>query len=417
MKPNRLIIPVAIAAVGASAAIAGIMRADAAETAACAVTYAVPNQWNTGFTGAIQVKNTGGTPVSGWTLAFAFAAGQQLAGGWNGVWKQSGTAVSVADAGWNSSIASGSTVTLGFNGSWRGSNPAPVSFTLNGVVCSGSAAASASASPSSTASPSVSTSPPASRAVTPSASASASPTKATSTSASTPAGAAQDCTPGAAITAGKYWISNNQWGKDGGSGSLCVWQTSRSGDNLAWGTDWGWTGASDQVKTFASTVLGWHWGTKIAGTGLPVRLSDHKAVTTTWNFTVTQQTANTLDVSYDLWLHNIGNADWNNQPTDEVMVWLYRSGGAGPVGTKQATVTIGGTTWDLYQGNIGWNVFSFVRTSNTTSATLNLTDFTDTLVGRGVLQNTKYLSSVESGAEIFTGQGRLDTSAYAVTVG
>ena len=251
----------------------------------------------------------------------------------------------------------------------------------------------------------------------PRASASASPTKATSTSASTPAGAAQDCTPGAAITAGKYWISNNQWGKDGGSGSQCVWQTSRRGDNLAWGPDWRWTGASDQVKTFASTVLGWHWGTKIAGTGLPVRLSDHKAVTTTWNFTVTQQTANTLDVSYDLWLHNIGNADWNNQPTDEVMVWLYRSGGAGPVGTKQATVTIGGTTWDLYQGNIGWNVFSFVRTSNTTSATLNLTDFTDNLVGRGVLQNTKYLSSVESGAEIFTGQGRLDTSAYAVTVG
>jgi hypothetical protein len=43
MRRNRLIIPVAIAAVGASAAIAGIMRADAAETAACAVTYAVQN--------------------------------------------------------------------------------------------------------------------------------------------------------------------------------------------------------------------------------------------------------------------------------------------------------------------------------------------------------------------------------------
>jgi hypothetical protein len=33
------------------------------------------------------------------------------------------------------------------------------------------------------------------------------------------------------------------------------------------------------------------------------------------------------------------------------------------------------------------------------------------------MQNTKYLSSVESGTEIFTGQGRLDTSAYTVTVG
>ena len=262
----------------------------------------------------------------------------------------------------------------------------------------------ATASRSTTSSPSV-TSP----------SPSASPTRPPSPAASA-AAVDENCAAGAALGAGKYWINNNQWGKDSGSGSQCMWQTGRSGGTLSWGTRWRWTGQSNSVKAYGSAVLGWHWGFKAAGTGLPIHLSDHKAVRTTWNFTVTQQTVNTMNVSYDLWLHDLANADWMDQPTDEVMVWLYRSGGAGPLGTKQATVTIGGTTWDLYRGNIGWNVFSFVRTASTTSSALDLTDFTDDLTARGWLPRTKYLSSVEAGTEVFTGEGRLDTSAYSVTI-
>jgi xyloglucan-specific endo-beta-1,4-glucanase len=61
-------------------------------------------------------------------------------------------------------------------------------------------------------------------------------------------------------------------------------------------------------------------------------------------------------------------------------------------------------------------VYSFVRTSNTTSADLNLTDFTNDVAGRGWLDKTKYLSSVQAGTEVFTGSGRLDTSAYSVKI-
>jgi hypothetical protein len=176
------------------------------------------------------------------------------------------------------------------------------------------------------------------------------------------------------------------------------------------------TGQANSVKSYASAVLGWHWDWKSRDTGLPIRLSDGRAVRRNWDFAVRQESPNTMNVAYDLWLHDVAAPDWPDEPTDEVMVWLYRSGGAGPVGTKQATVTIGGTTWDLYRGDIGWNVFSFVRTGNTTSADLDLTDFTDDLTTRGWLQRSKYLSSVEAGTEIFAGEGALDTSAYAVTI-
>ena len=98
------------------------------------------------------------------------------------------------------------------------------------------------------------------------------------------------------------------------------------------------------------------------------------------------------------------------------MVWLYHGGGVSPVGSKVATVTVDGTSWDLWEGNVGWQVHSFVRTSNTSSQSLNLTDFYNALISRG-LSSSKYLISVESGTEIFTGAGRLDTTSYSVNVG
>ncbi|MFJ9712346.1 hypothetical protein [Streptomyces sp. NPDC101234] len=73
--------------------------------------------------------------------------------------------------------------------------------------------------------------------------------------------------------------------------------------------------------------------------------------------------------------------------------------------------------WDIYQGNIGWNVYSFVRRASTTGATLNLDDFTQALVRRKLLSNDKYVSGIESGTEVFKGSGRLDTKSYSVDIG
>jgi xyloglucan-specific endo-beta-1,4-glucanase len=431
MLARRIVVPLSVLTLGAAAAVVGVLNADAAVAAGCSVTYTVASQWGSGFTGDVKVRNTGGAAVDGWKLGFAFPAGQRVASGWNGVWSQSGSAVTVTDSGWNKTIAAGAQVTLGFNGTWSGGNPAPAAFTLNGVACAGSTPvtspsvpSSATATKSATASPSASASK--SATASPSASASRSATASPSPSASrstTPAPTAavtkgaENCTDYAALVRGKYWVNNNVWGKADGTGSQCVWENGLTGDALSWGTSWNWAGDTTKVKSYASAVLGWHWGWKATGTGLPVQLSAGKAVNASWNFQVTQTTGNIMNVAYDLWLHDIANPDWQNNPTDEVMVWLYKSGGAGPVGTKQATVTIAGTTWDLYKGNIGWNVYSFVRTSNTSSAALNLTAFTDDLVARGWLAKSKYLSSVQAGPEIFTGSGRLDTTAYSVKIG
>lgn len=228
-----------------------------------------------------------------------------------------------------------------------------------------------------------------------------------------PAQAANTCTAFGTITSGKYYLNNNLWGQDSGSGWQCMWDN-YSGSTIGWGTSWGWSGQSNSVKSYTSSVLGWHWGWKTTGHELPVRLNAGRDIYTDWRYRVSG--SGTMNVAYDLWLHDMPNPDWQNNPTDEIMVWLYRSGGAGPLGTFQGTVNIAGTNWDLYRGNIGWNVFSFVRQSNTTSATLHMQDFLGNLVSRGWVSNTKYLSSIEAGTEVFTGNGQLDTDAYTADI-
>ncbi|WP_129787120.1 GH12 family glycosyl hydrolase domain-containing protein [Promicromonospora panici] len=235
-----------------------------------------------------------------------------------------------------------------------------------------------------------------------------------------PAQAASTCASGGNIAMGKYYVVNNLWGSGSGSGWQCVWDNWQSGDTIGWGTSWEWSGQSNSVKSYSSAVLGWHWGWQRPGTELPVRVGDNRSVPTTWNYSVTG--SGTMNAAYDLWLHTQSNPSGSNNPSDEIMIWPYKSGGAGPAGTYQTTVNLGGGSWDLYRGwidagnGVGWNVFSFVRTSNTTSVNFNLRDFTNNLVNRGWLSNSKYLTSVQAGTEVFIGSGRLDTESYWVDV-
>ncbi|MFJ4648139.1 cellulase family glycosylhydrolase [Streptomyces bobili] len=104
--------------------------------AACSVGYRVVGQWPGGFQGEIALRNTGTAPVSGWTLAFAFADGQTVSNMWGGTPTQTGGTVSVAAASYTSAVPVGGTVTVGFIATKGAINTAPTAFTLNGTTCS-----------------------------------------------------------------------------------------------------------------------------------------------------------------------------------------------------------------------------------------------------------------------------------------
>ena len=119
---------------GGTLAMASSVPASAATS--CQVAYST-NDWSTGFTASITITNQG-TALTAWTLTYSYAGNQQLTQGWSGNWTQSGHNVTVTNASWNGSLATGASTQIGANFSYSGSNTAPTAFSINGTACNGS---------------------------------------------------------------------------------------------------------------------------------------------------------------------------------------------------------------------------------------------------------------------------------------
>ncbi len=102
----------------------------------CSVAYAIQSDWGAGFVVNITITNLG-SPITAWTLGYSYAGNQALASGWNGNWSQSGTTVTVTNAAYNGSLATGATALPGAQFAYSGTNTNPTAFTLNGVTCTG----------------------------------------------------------------------------------------------------------------------------------------------------------------------------------------------------------------------------------------------------------------------------------------
>jgi hypothetical protein len=100
----------------------------------CHVTYQ-PNQWPGGFTANVTIANTGSTAINGWTLAFTFPGDQKITNSWSGPATQSGENVSITNVGYNAQIPANGSTSIGFQGTWTGSDASPTSFSVNGAAC------------------------------------------------------------------------------------------------------------------------------------------------------------------------------------------------------------------------------------------------------------------------------------------
>ncbi|MFG2043979.1 cellulose binding domain-containing protein [Dactylosporangium sp. NPDC048998] len=328
---------VAVAAVGAHI----VTALPASAAAGCRVAYSITNSWPGGFGADVTITNLG-DPIASWTLVWSYSAGQTVTQFWNATVTQSGSQVTAKNVSYNGSIATNGTASFGFNGSWNASNPVPTSFTLNGTACTGTVTNSPSPTPSRT--PSASP--------TPSRTPSASPTP--SSTSGVPADAVWVAT-GAwdQWTNNGYTIINDVWGS--GAGPQTIWART--------GTNWGVV--ADHPRT--SGVKSYpHTGKTLSRT-----LSSLASVSSSFNVTVPAD--GDYETAYDIWANN--NAY-------EVMIWTNQHGAVGPIAESYDSngavpnarnVSVGGHTWNVYRGSNGANaVFSFVRTANTTSGTVDV---------------------------------------------
>lgn len=95
----------------------------------CTAWYSLVNSWQNGFQAQVTVSNTGSSPINGWNLAWTFPGDQKINDLWNGSYKQSSEQVSVTNASYNKTIAPGSSVTVGFTGTYANSDTSPSAVT------------------------------------------------------------------------------------------------------------------------------------------------------------------------------------------------------------------------------------------------------------------------------------------------
>ena len=161
-QPGRRLVMLGAGVIVAAAVIVPMTGTAHVSAAAqpCVVSYQV-NQWTGGFTAQVGLTNNA-APLSAWTLTWTFDGNQQVTSAWNAQVTQNGAMVRAVNLSYDGSVATGGTVSFGFQGTFSGSNDVPANFAVNGVACNGgspSPSPSPSSTPTATASPSPSPSP------------------------------------------------------------------------------------------------------------------------------------------------------------------------------------------------------------------------------------------------------------------
>ncbi|MEV7698499.1 hypothetical protein OH769_04520 [[Kitasatospora] papulosa] len=186
-----------------------------------------------------------------------------------------------------------------------------------------------------------------------------------------------------------YILYNNIWGS--GAGTQSIWANSSS--------NWGVTANHPNtggIKSYPNAK-------KIVNKPI----TSLSSLTSTYNVTVPSSGA--YNTSYDIW-----DTDYDY----EVMLWVNYNGAVGPLGTSQGTVTLGGHTWAVYKGSNGANeVFSFLRTSDSSSGTVNILPILKWIKDTKGWWGNETIGDVQFGYEITSSSGGLNftTNGFKVS--
>ncbi|MFI7439828.1 glycoside hydrolase family 6 protein [Nonomuraea indica] len=131
---HRLLVVVTALLAGLAMTLTSAPAAQAA--VACSVTYTKAWEGGGGFGANVTIKNTG-DPLTSWRLTYTWPGTQQVTNGWSADWSQSGKDVTATSLSYNGNQATGASWTIGFNGTYTGTNTNPTSFAVNGVTCDG----------------------------------------------------------------------------------------------------------------------------------------------------------------------------------------------------------------------------------------------------------------------------------------
>ena len=212
------------------------------------------------------------------------------------------------------------------------------------------------------------------------------------------------------IQNGRYFVQNNVWGANT---TQCI-DTTATGFRVTQANHTNPTNGAPAA--YPSVYFGCHYGNCTSGSGLPLQASTSQFGSITSSVSMSYPSSGTWNAAYDLWFDPTPRTNGQNTGA-EVMIWLNRQGSIQPIGSQVATVNLAGATWNVWFGNIGWNVVSYVRTSATSSIDFRVNDIYSDAVNRGYAQRSWYLTSIQAGFEPWIGGAGLAVNSFSVGSG
>jgi len=196
---------------------------------------------------------------------------------------------------------------------------------------------------------------------------------------------------------GGYTLYNNIWGS--GYGPQSIWANSYSN----WGV-WANHPNGGGIKSYPNSER-----------AVNKQLSALGSCTSSFNCTVPG--GGSYNTAYDIWCDNY---------TYEIMLWMNWKGAVGPIAgsynssgqpvAEFTNVSVGGHTWNVYKGSNGANaVYSFLRTSQTTSGTVDIKAILNWIKGKNWFGNVT-LSKVQLGWEITSSSGGMNFNMNSYSV-
>ncbi|MFJ7179831.1 hypothetical protein ACIQXA_26325 [Streptomyces massasporeus] len=185
-----------------------------------------------------------------------------------------------------------------------------------------------------------------------------------------------------------YTLYNNIWGS--GAGSQCIWANS--------GTNWGvWADHPNTggIKSYPNQTK-----------AINKSITSLGSLSSSYNVSVPSSGA--YNTSYDI---------WDTDHDYEIMLWVNKTGPVGPIGSSQGSVSLGGHSWNVFKGTNGANeVFSFIRTSNSGSGTVNILPILKWIKDTKKWMGNETIGDVQFGYEVTSSPGGLNFTTNNLTV-
>jgi len=212
---------------------------------------------------------------------------------------------------------------------------------------------------------------------------------------------------GSTTIQGRYVVQNNRWGT---SAQQCINVTS-TGFSIT--SQQGSNPTNGAPVSYPSVYYGCHYTNCSPGTNLPLQVSRISSATSSISY---QYVSGAIyDASYDIWLDPTPKTNGVNQ--QEVMIWFNRQGSIQPIGSVVGTTTIGGRSWQVWQGSNGSNnVVSYVAPSAISSWSFSVLDFINDVRNRGAITTAWYLTSIQAGFEPWQGGAGLGVTSFSAAV-